>query len=152
MNGVKYYRLKRGIKSITLAQKTGISIGTIKNMERATKPGKISAVNYCKVADVLQVSIDDLLKNNYPDPGVEVPYRAPYPSRTANVKNLIYIYRRTYNITCQQLAHILGLKSRERARQLCSTKTPSEKHIKTLAAHEGISIDEFKNKYSFRGD
>jgi hypothetical protein len=35
---------------------------------------------------------------------------------------------------------------------LCSTKTPSEKHIKTLAAHEGISIDEFKNKYSFRGD
>ena len=34
MNGIKYFRLIRGMKAITLAEKTGLSIGTIKNMEK----------------------------------------------------------------------------------------------------------------------
>ena len=33
MNGIKYFRLIRGMKAITLAEKTGLSIGTIKNMK-----------------------------------------------------------------------------------------------------------------------
>lgn len=148
MNGIKYFRLIRGMKAITLAEKTGLSIGTIKNMEKANIPNRISASNYCKVADVLQATIDDLFKDGYPNSGGSVPKRAPYPSRTGNEQNIFFIYRREKNMPCQQLADILGLTSRERARQLCSTEVSAKKHLETLAKRENLSIEEFKRKYS----
>lgn len=150
MNGVKYYRLMSGMKSVALAEATGLSIGTIKNMEKADKPCGISAANYRKVSDALHVSPDELIKNGYPDPGRTVPKRAPYPSRTGNQCNPIFIYRREKNMSCQQLADILGLETRERARQLCADEIPMEKHLETLAKHEGFSIEAFKRKYSFQ--
>mgnify|MGYP000886519004 CR=1 FL=1 len=148
MNGIKYFRLIRGMKAITLAEKTGLSIGTIKNMEKTNIPNRISASNYCKVADVLQATIDDLIKDGYPNSGGSVPKRAPYPSRTADERNHIFIYRKEKNMSCQQLADILGLSSRERARQLCSMEMPLEKHLEKLANLENLSIEEFKRKYS----
>lgn len=152
MNGVKYHRLKLGMKCTTLANNAGISIGTVKNLEKANKPGGISAVYYCQVSEVLHVTVGELMKNNYPDPGKDVSHRAPYPSRTANKRNPIFIYRRTKNMSCQQLAACLGLKTRERARQLCSMEIPLEKHLEKLANLENLSVEEFKNKYSFRGN
>ena len=152
MNGIKYFRLMCGMKATTLAEKTGLSIGTIKNMEKANIPNGISASNYCKVADVLQATIDDLIKDGYPESGGEVPVRAPYPSRTGNKQNIFFIYRREKNMSCQQLANCLGLKTRERARQLCTHETPMDKHTETLAKLEGLSIKDFKKKYSYRED
>ena len=152
MNGIKYFRLISGMKIDTLAKKTGLSTGTIKNLEKADKPSGISAASYLKVSNALQVSPDKLIKSGYPDSGSMVPKRAPYPAQTGNAINHIFIYRREKNISCQQLADILGLTSRERARQLCSTEVPSKKHLETLAKHENISIEKFKRKYSFRGD
>ena len=148
MNGVKYHRLLSGTKIATLAEITGLSVGTVKNMQRPNKANRVSASSYSKVANVLNVPIDELLKEGYPESGVGVHIRALYPSRTGNVRNHIFIYRKEKNMSCQQLADILGLTSRERARQLCSTKVSAKKHLETLAKREGLSIEEFKRKYS----
>ena len=152
MNGIKYFRLISGMKITLLAEKTGLSTGTIKNLEKADKPSGISAASYLKVSNALQVSADELIKSGYPDSGRTVPKRAPYPTRTGNAINHIFIYRREKNMSCQLLADILGLTSRERARQLCSTEVSAEKHLETLAKSENISIEKFKRKYSFRGN
>lgn len=150
MNGVKYYRLMRGMKCVTLAEITGLSIGTIKNMEKADQPGGISAANYRKVSDALQISVDELIKNNYPNSGNRIPFRAFYSSRTGNEHNHIYIYRKEKKMSCQQLADCLGLKTRERARQLCSDERTMAKHVEALAKHEGVSIGEFIRRYSYQ--
>lgn len=152
MNGIKYFRLMSGMKIAVLAEKTGLSMGTIKNMEKADKPSGISAASYLKVSNALQVSPDELIKSGYPDSERTLPKRAPYPTQTGNVLNHIFIYRREKNMSCQQISDILGLTSRERTRQLCSTKVSAKKHLETLAKYENISVGKFKRKYSFWGN
>ncbi|HHX37345.1 MAG TPA: helix-turn-helix transcriptional regulator [Clostridiaceae bacterium] len=152
MNGVKYHRLMKRLSRAKLAEITHISIPTLIKMERVSHPGAIYAENYRKVSDALKVNIDDLIRNNYPDEDKGTPKRADYASRTENPSNYISVYRREHYLTFDCLALRLGLTSRERARQICSEESPSEKHIRTLATNEMISVEQFKVKYSFEGD
>jgi transcriptional regulator with XRE-family HTH domain len=152
MNGVKYHRLMERLSRAKLAEIAHISIPTLIKMERVSHPGNIYAENYRKVSDALQVTPDDLIRNDYPDEDKGTPRRADYASRTANPSNYISIYRREHYLTFDNLALRLGLTTRERARQICSAESPSEKHVRTLAHYEMISVDQFKEKYSLKGD
>lgn len=147
MNGVRYHRIRRGIPLEKLSVLTGISIPTIRKMETSNEPGTISALNYRKVADVLNVSPDELIRIDFPDDGDGYPKRVPYPSQTEKLSNCIAIYRRANMLTYQQLALRLGLATRERGRQICSTETPMAKHLEALAKYEDVSTIEFIQKY-----
>jgi hypothetical protein len=117
-------------------------------MENAIKPGRISAHHYRKVADALKVTIDDLIRIDFTYIGDDFPKRSPYTSKTENLSNCITVYRRNNLLTYDRLAIRLGVTTRERARQICSSKTPLLKHIETLAKFENISTMEFIKKYS----
>jgi transcriptional regulator with XRE-family HTH domain len=150
MSGVKYYRIKQGLSREKLAKITGISIPTLIKMENATKPGKISARHYRKVADALKVTIDDLIKTDFSDISDDFPKRSHYTSKTENLVNCIAVYRRNNMLTYERLAVRLGLTTRERARQICASEIPLLKHLATLAKYENISVEEFIQRYSIR--
>jgi hypothetical protein len=113
-------------------------------MEHAINPGRICSAKYRKVSSALGVSVDELIRNDYPD----FRKRAPYPSKTEHPSNCIAIYRLMKMLTFQQLAEHMKVTSRERARQVCAEEFPLQKHIKTLAKRENISVTEFINRYS----
>lgn len=148
MNGIKYHRITLGISLSRLSGMTGISIPTLRKMEQMEIPHGVYASNYIAAAKALRVSPDDLIRNNYSD--TEVQERAHYPSRTENLNNCISVYRSQKRMSFQRLAGFIGVTSRERARQACSTASPLKKHVEALAKCENISAEDFINKYSFR--
>lgn len=150
MIGVKYYRMRRGLSREKLSKITGISIPTLGTMEKANEPGSICALSYRKVADCLNVPIDELIRNDLPDSGDGINKRAPYPSRTENLNNYISIYRKANMLTFEKLALRLGITTRERARQVCSVEIAMSKHVEALARYENISTIEFIQKYSLK--
>jgi len=148
MNGIRYQRITNGISLSNLSDMTGISIPTLRKMEKMEVPKGVYAENYRKVSEALKVSVDDLIRNNYPE--IEVQRRAYYPSRTANLSNCISVYRNEKKMSFQRLASILGVNTRERARQVCAADKPLKKHLEALAKYEKISVQEFLDKYSLR--
>ena len=94
----------------------------------------------------LNVPIDDLLVPHDEtdlDEGGYIP-----PSRTENLQNCISVYRHTKSLTFRVLGNRLGGISRERARSICASNTPTEKHIQKLAAYEGVSPEVFRTLYA----
>jgi|LSQX01.1.fsa_nt_gb transcriptional regulator with XRE-family HTH domain len=149
MTGVKYYRILNQLSREKLAEITGISIGTIKKMERISDPSRICSSNYRRVSKALEVSVEDLIKSDYPDSEDGGPVRAPRKSRADNKCNCISIFRTKKGLTYERLAYYMGFGSRQRAHQLCcSEEDKCEKHIEILSRHENISTKEFKEKYS----
>lgn len=148
MNGVKYHRIKKGLTQRELARLSGVSIPTVLNMEQMTCPHGIYGYNYLKIQDVLNVSMDMLIRNDYLDDGLEEQISIPYPSKTENPDNCITKYRRMNNLTFKALAQRLGVTSRECARKACAAETPLQKHLISLATYEDISVGNFIDTYS----
>ncbi len=148
MNGIKYHRILLGISCSKLSEITGISVPTLRKMEQMEVPHGIYASNYRGVSEALKVSPDDLIRNDYSNAKIQA--RAHYPSRTENLNNCISVYRSQKRMSFQRLAGYIGVTSRERARQACSTASPLKKHVEALAKYENISVEDFVNKYSSR--
>ncbi len=148
MNGIRYYRIKKGLSQRELSKLSGVCIPTVVNMEQMTHPHGIYGYNYLKVQEVLNVSMDDLIRDDFPDNESGEPLSVPYPSRTENPDNCITKYRRDNSLTFQALAHRMGVTSKECARKACSATLPLQKHLKALAAYEGISVGTFIDKHS----
>ncbi len=146
MNGVKYYRLVRGISIKMLAEKSDLSEMTIVNMEKLDVPHSIAIKNYKKVRAALGVRVDELFCNDFPE--ITEKTRAGYSSKTENAGNCITVYRSTEKLTFKALAHRMGVTSRECARQACAAKEPLEKHVLALATYEGMTAEEFRRTYS----
>lgn len=109
-------------------------------------PKGIYSSRYRAVSNALRVSADDLIRSDYPDSTVQC--RAQYPSKTVNYNNCIAIYRRQKGWSFQRLAEVIGVTTRERARQICSSPSPLKKHIEALARYENVSYVDFISKYS----
>lgn len=60
---VYYVRKKRGMSSRTLARKTGLSLGTINNIENERISPRMQSME--KIAQVLDVGIEDLYESRY---------------------------------------------------------------------------------------
>lgn len=148
MNGIRYYRIEKGMTQHELAALAGVSIATIVSMEQMERPHGIYTYNYKKVRDVLGIPLDELIRNDFPDREDAGYASVPYASRTENPNNCISEYRREKKLSFQKLAERLGATSRECGRKACVPDIPLEKHIQTLAAYEGISVEEFIRRYS----
>lgn len=148
MTGVKYYRILNQMSREKLVEITGISIPTLKKMESASDPKRICASHYRKVSLALQVSADDLIRNDYPDSKGGGPVRTSRKSKVDNKNNCISIFRIKKGLTYQRLADYMKLSSRQRAHQLCCEEKPLTEYIEILAQCENMSAEEFIKKYS----
>ena len=148
MNGIKHFRIEKGWNQHVLAKKSGLSVATINTLEQMTDFKGVYTYNLLKVSDALGVPIDLLVRIDFPDAKDGAAVSIPRPSRTENRQNCITRYRRHKKITLDMLAIRMQVTSRERARQACAAEKPLEKHIHALASYEGISAEEFVEKFS----
>ncbi|MCR5137171.1 MAG: helix-turn-helix domain-containing protein [Oscillospiraceae bacterium] len=146
INGIKFFRQKNRINNAQLAERAGVSVATIIKLEK--KIDKKTKLSTCKaIADALGVSIEMLL-DNYDESDLLDGDNRRTSKRKEFGSSEIAVYCSKHNLTFQQLADRLGMKSRERARQLCQENEAKIKHIKRLAAYEGLSIEEFCELYA----
>lgn len=148
MTGIKYFRILKQKSREKLAEMTGISIPTLKKMERVSDPSRICASNYRKVSMALKVSVEDLIRCDYPDPEDGGPVRTSRKSKVDNKCNCISIFRIKKGLTYQRLADYMELGSRQRAHQLCCEENICTKYVEILSRQENISTEEFIKKYS----
>lgn len=151
MNAIRYYRLKHQLTQEGLAKKVGVSKGTISKYERAARPSGGRGHNYNAISRFFRVPMNELLESKE-DTTHRNQVQTIRESRTENMKNCITVYRHAHGLTFKALASLLDRTSRECARQACERDVPVKEHINTLAAHEGISVEEFIAKYSYNGD
>lgn len=148
MVGVKHHRIMKHMSRERLSEITGISIPTLRKMEKSIDPSRMCASNYRRVSTALGVSADNLIRSDYPDAKDGGPVRTSRKSRADNKYNCISIFRMKKGLTYQRLADCMELGSRQRAHQLCCEGKPLTKHVAILAQCENISAEEFIKKYS----
>lgn len=149
ITGIKYWRRKKRFTRKELSKRAAVSENFITNAEKEISPQTVFST-YIKLANALSVPLDDLLKE-YDDSQLDYCDHATYlfkKKRPPENANCIAKYRIDENLTYQQLSEILGITSREGARKICNSSCPSSKHLKTVAAREGISVEEFLFRYT----
>ncbi len=102
---------------------------------------------YVAVSDALGVPVDALL-GDY-DEALLLPgdHRvAKSKSHDKPVANCIAEYRRVENLSLDQLGGLLGV-TRQMAHKLCRRTQPQDKAVNLLAAHEGITAEDFLIRY-----
>lgn len=146
ITGTEYCRRKARISQNTLAKRSGVSLVTVRRMCWAVNPETTTLTTYMRVAEALGVSIRQLLQDR-DESELEDGDRAAYPSQTDNPNNCLTVYRHEHGLSLEQLGQRLGGKTRECARRACASEHPPKKHIKTLAAYEGVTPEEFCREY-----
>ena len=147
ITGVEYFTRKSRMNRKKLAAMAGISPSTFTRMCSGEGIMQRSVLLYARVAEVFGVEIAQLLET-YDDSELGVGNKAAYPCRTANLDNCVAVYRQRQGLTLAQLGARLGGKTRACAQLACAEETPRKKHIKVLAAYEGITPEEFCRIYA----
>lgn len=149
MTGLAYYRIQRDLSRKEFAKQVGSTESNVRAYEEQFAPqGRGRSSLWLAFSDYLGVSVEELLKSDFPDipdRNNQMFYR---PSKTANPHNPVTVYYRTHRLSYQELAERLGRTSRECARKACAAQKASRKHIRALAKHEGITEKAFLSKYS----
>ena len=69
-------------------------------------------------------------------------YDNSFFEKGGNKMNKIELYRRDQGMTYLSLSNVLEI-SKKSARAACKLSVPPRKHLHQLAAHEGMTINEF---------
>ena len=144
ITGLEYYRRENRLRQKDIASITGVNISVIRRMLSGENMENMYLGKIVKLSDALSISVDDLLAfrdDSTLDGSTFIPAKEDPPM------NCIEVYRRTKSLTLKVLAERLGL-SKQAVSMLCKMRIPTEKHIKSLAAYEGISTAEFIWRYS----
>lgn len=144
MNAVKYYRCRAGLSRAALCGLSGLSKTTLAKLEIPCSHGHELAEYYLQLSYALGVPVDELLRSEVPD---VLPEPLHHLSRTEDPFNPICRYRHEKNLTFERLGVLLGNKTKETARLACCGGVGIEKHIETLARHEHMTPEEFRNVY-----
>ena len=145
MNAIRFLRLKKRMSYIELSRRSSVSPGTIRAMEEGIGE-RTSSTLLLKIANALGVTID-ALEVEYPEDAISLGDH-PTPKHTATfILNPIGRFCRANNITLPQLANLLGKKSRQAAARTCTKQKVKLWEIQILAQIEGISAEEFMNRY-----
>ena len=146
MNGIRYFRKKNKLAVFELSELSHVSKPTIHNLEESINPATTLSI-YLRLAEALGVTLDELL-DDYDPALLKDGDRYPYPAKQKPARNSIAVYRRTENLSLQQLADRMGVSSREWARRVCDEEIASSKLLRRLAAFEGVTEDEFVRIYA----
>ena len=152
MNGVKYYRIKNGMTQNELIRRSGISQWALWRMEHTGRESGLHGLMpeyYLRLREVLGVTVDELLREDLPEVEDNVRVRNMRSSSSDCNENCLAIYRQRHRLTLRELADILHV-SHESVRLASQTTGVPQKYISRLAEYEGLSENEFQNKYTFR--
>ena len=146
MNGAKYNRLSLGLSMRKVCKDTGICMPTIAKVEAvmgAENVGGIYPEIYLKLREYYHVSVDDLLRNDYPE---RTQRHKPVGSAAENAGNPITVYRHVNDLTLRDMGLILGV-CYETVRKLCMQEAAPVEYIRILAARSGLCEEEFTVEY-----
>lgn len=148
MNGVKYYRIKRGLRQKELCRMAGISLFTLVRMEHADRDsvGKLLAEHYRRVRIVLDAPVDELLREDLPEVEEGTHVRNMRPSGSECADNCLAVYRQAHHLTLREVAACWVCPMRASVWPAGSGR-PRAAYIARLAALENISETEFYEKY-----
>ena len=147
MSGVEYYRRKHRLTLRMLAELSGVTVVTIRSYEKKGIPENAPVDSLVALADVFEVSMDELLKE-HDENELTTTDRNTYESAIQVPTNVISNYRFRQNLRYQELAERLQLGARESARVACRRKTALPKHIQLICRYENMSAEEFVTEYS----
>ena len=146
MNGVKYYRIKKGLKQKELCRMADITLFTLVRMEHADRDsvGKLLAEHYRRVRIVLDAPVDELLREDLPEVEEGTHVRNMRPSGSECPENCLAVYRQAHHLTLRDVE----LKDlTPAARPAWREKQAPAAYIARLAALEHLSEAEFRAKY-----
>ena len=149
ISGTEYYRRLRRMSRLEMAKRMGVSRYVVTRILRERTAENLSLQHLVSAAAVLDVKLDELLiprDEEELDGGGYIP-----PSGSGNPRNCIAVYRREKSLSLQSLGQRLGGLSREWARQVCAAEKPSPRYVALLAEREGITSEEFRQKYAAMG-
>lgn len=143
MTGFKYWRLKRRMTVRELARQSGCCAGTIQFLER-TATDTTSSYIVAALAEVLGVPMEEFLAT-YPDDALSA---GDHPTRSARRANTVLgRYRAAHNLTYDELATRLGLRTKQHAKILCEMSNPSIQYLRRLAEYEHHTVAELIQRY-----
>ena len=146
ISGTEYYRRKARLSLLELSRRTGITAALLRKMCNEP-PMSTSTDIYMRAAAELGVKVMDLLEQ-HDESELDVGDHTAYPSRTDRMTNCVAVYRRAKGLTYAQLARQLGSPNRQCAQLACSGEKAGRKHVRLLAAHEGITPEQFRQMYT----
>ena len=142
MLGIKYYRLMENRTQEDMAATLGIGAPLYISLEKdKDTPHKASL--YMDLSRIFGASVDDLIRE-YPDEILASKHNAK-PKQHEPV-NCIGVYMQINNHTLRSMRGLLGV-SYQMVRVICARSEVAQKYIQKLADVEGISKDEFEQKY-----
>lgn len=147
ISGTEYHRCKARMSMRTLAKRSGVSLPVLNKLCSGEPPMTTSLEKYMRVAEALGVSIADLLRM-HDERELGAGDHTFYPSRTDRMTNCVAVYRREKGLSYAQLARLLGSSNRECGRLACTSERAGKKHVRLLAAYEGISPEQFRARYA----
>ena len=148
MNGVKYYRIKKGLKQKELCRMADITLFTLVRMEHADRDsvGKLLAEHYRRVRIVLDEGVEEIMREDLQEGEEGMHVRNMGVSGSECVEKCLAVYRQAHHLTLRDVAAMLGV-SHESVRLACREKQAPAAYIARLAALEHLSEAEFRAKY-----
>ena len=145
MTGLYYHRRKARLTVEELSERAGLCTATIRTLENVLTPGTPSST-VARLASALGVSMEELLRV-YPDDALQDGDHPRFRPRGTPRYNLLEVYRREHNLTYQELATLLGQRTRQAAQRACVVSDPWPRHVALLAQREGLTVQEFEKRY-----
>ena len=146
MIGIQYFRLKQRLTKRELSKRSGVCCDTIAKYESGeVEPYNTQVKKLLALSDALHVPIDDLVRE-YDDSLIEAGDHYTFHSEYLHYNNPIATYRRTENLTTQQMADRLGC-SRQNISRACKEGGARVKLINKICAHHNIDTATFYARY-----
>ena len=145
--GTEFLRRKARMSLRVLSERSGVSTAVLRKLCKGEPPMSTPLMIYMRVSEAFEVPIADLLRE-HSESELDAGDHTAYPSRTDGQQNCVAVYRRVKGLTLEQLAQLLGSSNRQCAQLACAGEKAGRKHVRLLAAHEGISPEEFRQIYA----
>lgn len=124
---IKFLRTQLGINQIELAEKLGVSQGTVGNWETGAREPELSRI--INLSEYFGVTLDDLVLNKL---APEIPMYA---------KNLAYLRKKQGKLQ-REIAIFLGVDQKTISSWERGTRTPTIEAISKLADFFGVTMDQ----------
>jgi transcriptional regulator with XRE-family HTH domain len=145
MNGIEFYLRKRRMTARELAKRSGVHKMTISSYVNKTDETDMQVPVLLKISAVLDVPIDDLVKQY--DENELLPGEHSTRKTFITGDTILNRFRKAHNLTYEELGVMLSNSTRQNAFGLCKREGISDTMLHRLCKFEGISEAEFLERY-----
>ena len=146
MNGLQFERIQRNMTQAELAERAGLEPITVRRIETGETRNPLAST-LLLFADAMHCSIDDLRKEH---PDCDIRSCVGKETGIVNSENALLAYKLATHSTFRKLGSILYLTN-EGVRVACKRVPANEQYVALLAAHEGMSVEDFLAEYHSGG-